>query len=197
MRAITGDRWTTITQLAHPTTGPLLDIGCRDRQLAAHVPDYTGMDLQPPADIVASADEHWPFDDGTYATVVMADVLEHLEHPHHAMNEAARVATGAIVVLLPNLYTLAARGRYLTGRTMDKYDFGPDASQDRHRWLMSFSQARAFTHGRARANGWHVTREAGYVFPFRRRAARAAYRAARVLGPDVWAWEYAARLEPS
>src|SRR3712207_544357 len=126
---IHGDRWQVISDLIGPSPAAVLDVGCRARELERHLPagtPYTGLDLFPPADVIASADEPLPFDDDRFGTVVLADVLEHLEHPHAALDEAMRVATDGVVLLLPNLYHLLSRLRYLAGRTVDKYEFGPE-----------------------------------------------------------------------
>ncbi len=198
--AISGSRWDVILRLLGPDTQSVLDIGCRDMALRTYLPresDYVGFDLFPPAEVIGTAEAPLPFDDDAFATVVLADVLEHLDDPHKALDEAMRVARNSVVVLLPNLYTLWLRLRYLAGRTAGKYEFGPDNRRDRHRWLMNFDQAAAFTRGRAESNGWRVATEWGYDGGFRRRVARFSYRLARLAGgPNLWAWEYAARLEP-
>jgi hypothetical protein len=202
VESVSGDRWSLVVALVGPETKSVLDIGCRGRELRAHLPSnvsYVGMDLFPPADVIASAEEPLPFEDDSFESVVLADVLEHLEDPHAALDEAMRVARCSVVVLLPNLFTLLAR-LYFAGlgrMPTKKYTFGPIPEQDRHRWLLNFEQAACFTTGRATLSGWCVTREYAYVLPFRRWSARFAYQAARVIGgPNLWSWAYAARLEP-
>jgi hypothetical protein len=37
---------------------------------------------------------------------VLADILEHLDNPHRALDEAMRVAADSVIVLLPNIYTV-------------------------------------------------------------------------------------------
>jgi SAM-dependent methyltransferase len=196
-----GARWDVIADLIGIDTTSVLDVGCRDRALKDHLASsvrYVGLDLFPPADVIASADEPLPFEDGAFDAVVLADVLEHLNDPQAALDESIRVASKSVVVLLPNLYTLLLRVHYLTGRTFGKYHFGPDNSLDRHRWLMNFDQAADFTRGRAARSGWRVAREGGHTGDFRRTSARAVYAVARTLGtPNLWAWEYVARLEPA
>ena len=196
---ISGTRWEVLQHLIGSDTASVLDIGCRGRELSRHVRTerYVGLDLAEPADVIASAADPLPFQSASFTCVVLADVLEHLENPHSALDEAMRVATQSVVVLLPNVYTLWLRLRYLGGRTMGKYEFGPAERVDRHRWLMNFDQARDFTRGRAARNRWRVDAEFAYYRAFRRPHARAAYTLARVLaGPNLWAWEYAARLTP-
>lgn len=197
---VAGTRWDVITDLVGADTSSVLDVGCRDRALQHHLASsvsYVGLDLFAPADVIASADEPLPFEDAQFEVVVLADVLEHLNNPHSALDEAIRVASKGVVVLLPNLYTLLLRVQFAAGRTFGKYSFGPDNTLDRHRWLMNFDQAAHFTRGRADRSGWQVAREGGHTRNFRRTSVRAVYAAARIIGtPNLWAWEYVARLEP-
>jgi hypothetical protein len=191
-----------IVSLICPDTRSVLDIGCRGRELRDHLPsgvDYLGVDISPPADVIASADEPLPFESDSFDSVVLADVLEHLDRPHFALDEAMRIATRSVVVLLPNLFTLLDRMYFaVLGRLPgDKYAFGPIPPVDRHRWILSFDQAASFTVGRAAQAGWRVTRQCAYAYPFRRISARLAYGIAQRIGAqNLWSWEYAARLEP-
>jgi SAM-dependent methyltransferase len=191
-----------ICELIGEDTGSVLDVGCRDRALERHLPvasHYVGLDLRPPADIIATAEGPLPFEDASFDSVVLADVLEHLNDPHTALDEAMRVARAAVVVLLPNMYTLYYRLRFVSGRLPgDKYSLTATRRRDRHRWLPSFEEAADFTRGRAEEAGWRAAREYAYDKPFHRPAARFAYWSARLLGgPGLWSWEYAARLEPA
>ncbi len=195
-----GDRWSLVTHLIGPAAS-VLDVGCRDRALAAKLPpdvDYVGVDLGPPADVIANAEEPLPFESRSFEVVVLADVLEHLDDPHAALDECMRIARRGVVVLLPNVFCLPhriafARGRMLSG----KYRFGSEPVRDRHRWILDVTQAREFAQGRAAGAGWHVGSEYAYGGGFRRRSVRTVLAAARLAGgPDLWAWEYGARLEP-
>ncbi len=79
----------------------LLDLGCGTGWLAAHYPDYTGMDGS--AEAVALAREQGrnvqhgdltaplPFPDATFGGVVLKDVLEHVPDPVAVVLEARRV----------------------------------------------------------------------------------------------------------
>lgn len=187
------ERWRLIAELVGDADS-VLDIGCRDRELRNHlVCDYVGLDLQPPADVVHSAEAPLPFGDSDFGCVVLADVLEHLDDPYSALDEAMRVGR-SVVVLLPNIYTLMLRLRFLSGSLGAKYAFEPENHQDRHRWIMSYSEARQFTHHRASVKGYCVEREVAYCYPFRRRSVRLLHRLVKPLGPDLWGYEYAARL---
>lgn len=201
IEAAEGDRWDLILELIGEQGESVLDIGCRERRLAAMLPSdrgYVGLDLFPPADVIASAEDALPFDDDAFDTVVLADVLEHLNHPHAAFDEALRVARRSVVVLLPNVLSLTLRAQFALGRLPAKYAFGPDDVLDRHRWLMNFDQAALFARERAARRDWVPVREHAYTVRFGRRATRAAYRfASAVAGPNLWAWEYAARFEPA
>jgi len=200
--SVSGDRWTLIVDLIGPDTESVLDVGCRKGELREHLPEkarYVGLDLLPPADVIASAEEPLPFDDDSFESVVLADVLEHLNDPHRALDEAMRVARRPVVVLLPNIFTLLIRIYFAALGRMpsQKYAFGPEPKGDRHRWIMNFDEAASFTAGRAALTNWCVARECAYALPFRRRSARLAYGVAGVIGgPNLWSWEYAARLEP-
>jgi SAM-dependent methyltransferase len=202
LEMVSGDRWSLIVELIGTDVESVLDVGCRGRELREYLPrtvHYVGMDLFPPADVIATAEASLPFDDDSFEAVVLADVLEHLDDPHSALDEAMRVASRSVVILLPNLFTLLFRIYFVAlGRMPSKkYAFGPDPCLDRHRWLMNFDQAAEFTAGRASLADWHVARECAYILPFRRLSARLAYGAARLVGgPNLWSWEYAARLEP-
>lgn len=139
----------------------VVDVGRRDKALRDHLPQgvrYVGLDLCPPADVIADAEQPLPFSDREFSCVVLADVLEHLDDPHAALGEAMRVGKSA-VVLLPNMLALEHRLSFLRGKLdTSKYDFGPDNPRDRHRWLMNHDQARDFTRAVAAEAGcgWHV-----------------------------------------
>jgi len=195
------ERFSLIVELLGRDADDVLDVGCRDRALSRCLPPggrYVGLDREAPADVVASADEPLPFADRSFSAVVCADVLEHLENPHAALDEAMRVARSAVVVLLPNMFALQHRIAFLRGRmATDKYAFTSTPTADRHRWLMNVTQAHEFATGRAAQNAWRVARTVSFDGAFRHPLARASLKVARLLGsPDVWAWEYAARLEP-
>lgn len=95
----------------------VLDVGCgegHDLRLLAHVlpARVTGCDLSPAAveqarathpryrfDVASALD--LPYEDEAFDLVLCLEVLEHLEHPHLALAELARVSREHVVVSTP------------------------------------------------------------------------------------------------
>ena len=79
----------------------LLDVGCGTGWLAEHFRDYTGIDGSPDAVSAAQAkgrsitegdvDEPLPFEDASFAGVVLKDLLEHVADPVAVVREVHRV----------------------------------------------------------------------------------------------------------
>jgi hypothetical protein len=160
---------------AFPTIwrGFVLDVGCRTRELEQALADrpvsYIGLDLTPPADVVADLGEGIPLPDDTADVVVALDVLEHVDGIYEAFAELCRVAHRHIVISLPNAYVLKHRWRQLRGRVAAKYGLPTEPPPDRHRWLFPLTDARRFCRYRAELAGWKVITEAVVVGPRRRR----------------------------
>ncbi len=74
--------------------------------VAAH---YTGVDIDPSAEIVADLGDRLPFDDDFAQVVVALDVLEHTDDIHHSFAELCRVASEHVVIALPNVYVIECR----------------------------------------------------------------------------------------
>jgi hypothetical protein len=153
--------------------GVLLDVGCRGRELRDALEGrpirYVGLDLHPPADVVADLGDGIPLADAEVDVVVALDVLEHVDGIHAAFHELCRVARRHVVIALPNAYVLRARWRHLRGHRGGKYGLPSDPPLDRHRWLFSLDDARRFCRQRAKLAGWHVVAESVVVGPRRRR----------------------------
>lgn len=97
--------------------GAVLDVGCAGGGLAAvlEASSYVGLDYPVTAIELYGTRPHvfgdahcLPFADGTFDTVLMLDVLEHLSDPGTALGEAARVlkSDGKIVLVVPFAYPL-------------------------------------------------------------------------------------------
>lgn len=141
--------------------GKVLDIGCDQKQLAAHLPSsaaYTGVDISQAADVVLDLDrQDLPFAAGAFDTVIASDVLEHLERLHAVFDELCRVSAGRVIVSLPNpvrnLMLEIARG---SGGKLKYYGLPVEAPKDRHRWFFGAEEAAHFLRERSRRHGFEV-----------------------------------------
>ena len=174
----------------------VVDVGSRSRELetalagvAAH---YTGVDIDPSAEIVADLGDRLPFDDHFAQVVVALDVLEHTDDIHHSFAELCRVASEHVVVALPNVYVIECRIAVMRGEWLSKYGLPIDKPDDRHRWFFSYDMARSWTAEQAARSGWRVMDERALLGP--RRARAAGWAAKR--WPNLLAQTYVALLEP-
>ena len=154
--------------------GNVLDIGCR----SGHLKDvlweckkeirYVGLDLHPPADIIADLEKGLPFSDESFDVVVAMDVLEHTDDIYKAFEELCRVSRKFVLVTLPNAYELKGRIKFFFGhRLSGKYGLPAEPPTDRHRWLFSFNEAVHFVHVRAAKCGFEVKDEGCLIGPSR------------------------------
>lgn len=92
--------------------GRVLDIGGGTAHIKEFRPDIISADILPFPGIDVVADAHrLPFPDGSFAGIVMLDVLHHLERPIEFLKEASRVLRpgGRIAMIEPAMTTLARR----------------------------------------------------------------------------------------
>jgi SAM-dependent methyltransferase len=93
----------------------VLDLGCGlggysralgERGFDCYALDVIGEYVEAARSIGVRADrydgEHVPLEDGTVETVIMVEVLEHLEDPGALLREASRVASRNVLVTTPN-----------------------------------------------------------------------------------------------
>jgi 2-polyprenyl-3-methyl-5-hydroxy-6-metoxy-1,4-benzoquinol methylase len=90
--------------------GDVLDIGCGLGLLKNYldkckVSGYIGLDVDGKIDVHGSVYD-LPFKDENFDTVVMSEVLEHLEHPLDAVREVKRVCKSRIILSVPNPYSV-------------------------------------------------------------------------------------------
>jgi hypothetical protein len=124
------------------------------------------MDLFPPANVIANLGSGLPFARESSDTVVALDVLEHTDDIHKSFSELCRVARSHVLIILPNMYEIQLRMKLLFGRQLSgKYGLPSQAPKDRHRWLFSFLDAKAFTHALADRCGFEVVRQLVRLFP--------------------------------
>jgi 2-polyprenyl-3-methyl-5-hydroxy-6-metoxy-1,4-benzoquinol methylase len=76
----------------------------------------------------AQVESALPFRDGTFATVIAAEIIEHVFDTQAVLNELARVIQpgGWLAITTPNLVALSGRAQILLGRTPHNIEF--DAS---------------------------------------------------------------------
>ena len=127
----------------------LLDVGCRTmdlKPLLSSCSDYVGTDLIPADGVIpCDLEKPLPMKDNSYDVVTVLDVLEHLNNPHGTLRELCRVARKAVFVSLPNMYYIQFRWNFFRGRGISaKYAFLPEPVLDRHRWVLSYSEAMRF-----------------------------------------------------
>jgi 2-polyprenyl-3-methyl-5-hydroxy-6-metoxy-1,4-benzoquinol methylase len=108
-----------LDRIARLCRGDVLDVGCGASILKGLLPSggYTGMDIAC-GDIRGSALE-LPIGSMRFDTVVLCEILEHLENPAGAIREAARVARGRLIISVPNEYSLVRLARLAAGREIE------------------------------------------------------------------------------
>jgi hypothetical protein len=114
------DRWRYARVAAH-CTGAVLDVGCGRqilRTCLARDTRYVGVDLEEPGALRASALalSLLPL---SFDTVVLCEVLEHLEAPGTALREAAAISRKRIVITVPNDHSLVRLARLALGRDIE------------------------------------------------------------------------------
>jgi SAM-dependent methyltransferase len=127
----------------------LFDAGCRTMALKPFLSKYSkyiGGDLRPAENVlVCDLSAPLPFESNTFDIVAALDVLEHLDNPHFALQELIRVADKAVIISLPNIYYFSFRINFLLGNGISgKYRFPAAPIMDRHRWILSYTEAKVF-----------------------------------------------------
>jgi|SRR6185437_8029070 len=114
------DRW-RYAQVAEHCAGTVLDIGCGRQILRTYLAPaatYLGVDVEEPGALRASA-LALPLRPRSFDTVVLCEVLEHLEAPGAALREAAAVSRKRIIVTVPNDHSLVRLARLALGRDVE------------------------------------------------------------------------------
>jgi 2-polyprenyl-3-methyl-5-hydroxy-6-metoxy-1,4-benzoquinol methylase len=121
--------------------GPLLDVGCWDGQFITHVvrdQRIIGVDVSTSAlararrsgliPVRAQTELGLPFTDAAFATVVAAEIIEHVFDTEALARELVRLVKpgGWLVITTPNLVALSGRAQFLLGRSPRNIEF--DAS---------------------------------------------------------------------
>ena len=104
--------------------GRILDVGCGEMITTRKIPGAVGMDLDQ-GDVKGSVYKI-PFLDQTFDTVLLLDVIEHLDHPVTAIKEIRRVLKpqGKLILMFPN-DTVFFLARMICGKWTEAYmDYG-------------------------------------------------------------------------
>jgi hypothetical protein len=139
----------------------VLDVGCDIggvRQFVGPNTRYFGVDMQGLPNQVVNLDrDGLPFGPKEFETVLVFEVLEHLERIHDSFDSILKIAKNTVI---GSLYVETASSR---GRLCDAGGAGagnatlPLASVfDRHRWIFNFADALNFVHYRAGLQGYKI-----------------------------------------
>jgi hypothetical protein len=133
----------------------VLDVGCRDTALRKFLQpgiEYRGVDLVGGNDVLAhDLEDPLPLRDGEFDLAIALDVIEHVDNAQQLMKDLIRVANVAVIGSLPNMYYWKYRAKFLMGAPLGgKYEFTPEETKDRHRWLTSYKNSVSFIAGLAK-----------------------------------------------
>jgi len=133
--------------LAKRPGGALLDVGCYDGQFITRVvaePRVFGVDISERAlrlagqrgvpGVRAQIEAGLPFRSDTFATVVAAEVIEHVFDTEAFVCEMARVMRpgGWLALTTPNLVALSGRAQLLLGRSPHNVEFNASPGTSGH-----------------------------------------------------------------
>lgn len=128
--------------------GSVLDIGCGDGLLLEQLKNkgltVSGIDISSTAInickergldcIHGDISEKLPFEDNSYDSVLLIDVLEHLFQPIEVLKEARRISKGCVLISIPNFVSLPARAQVFLGRVPEN-----NTPRDGHVYFMTMT----------------------------------------------------------
>lgn len=127
--------------------GTVLDVGCYDGQFITHIVDtdkVIGLDIVHAAlrratargvrAVCGQVEAALPFASNSFATVVAAEVIEHVFDTQAVVLELARVLQpgGWLALTTPNLVALSGRAQLLLGRSPHNVEFDASPSTSGH-----------------------------------------------------------------
>jgi len=141
----------------------VLDVGCYDGQFIVQVLPGTdsvvGLDVSTTAlraargrgvpGVRAEVERALPFMDAAFATVVAAEVIEHVFDTQAVVTELARVLRpgGWLVVTTPNLVALSGRAQLLLGRSPHNVEFDASPGTSGHIRYLTFDTLETLLRG--------------------------------------------------
>jgi SAM-dependent methyltransferase len=164
-----------VVALASALPGTLLDLGCGSgalvRALRAAGRDARGIEIDRPAIVDSLRDDvrpfvtlydgrgGLPFEDGSFASVVCSEVLEHMDDPLGAIREIGRVASSSALITVPDMSAiplLSAHG-VVPWHLLEASHFNFFTQASLHRALSTvFPHVRFARLGEGRVNGTTV-----------------------------------------
>lgn len=116
----------TLGLIKKHTKKNVLDIGCG---IGAYINELTklgykcsGIEINPEyvnkckdqnLDVTLMSSEKLQFNDNSFDTVTMIEVLEHIQNPEKALSEAFRVAKNNVIISVPNIDIIPIMSQYL------------------------------------------------------------------------------------
>jgi hypothetical protein len=158
------NKYRVVGDILRDAEGSLLDVGARDRRLAAELDPqrlaYYSADAGEGHDYQIDLEQKLDLPDEAFDYVVALDVLEHVEHIHRAFHKLARITRHCLIIGLPHLASLARRWSFLWRGHLGtkKYDLYPQHQGDRHRWFTIYPQINAFVEANALRAGFVLER---------------------------------------
>jgi SAM-dependent methyltransferase len=144
--------------------GWVLDVGCWDGQLISQVIEprsaerVVGLDVSHAAlraarqravhPVRAQLEVSLPFRDGGFATVVAAEIIEHVFDTQSVINELARALSpgGWLVITTPNLVALSGRAQLVLGRSPHNVEFDASPGTAGHIRYFTFDTLELLLH---------------------------------------------------
>jgi 2-polyprenyl-3-methyl-5-hydroxy-6-metoxy-1,4-benzoquinol methylase len=140
--------------------GLVLDVGCYDGQFITRVVEpgpaaLIGLDVAVPAlhaartrgvqGVRAQIEAGLPFRSGAFATVVVAEVIEHVFDTQAVVDELARVLRpgGWLALTTPNLVALSGRAQLVLGRSPHNVEFDASPGTSGHIRYFTFDTLEA------------------------------------------------------
>lgn len=148
--------------IEHGSITSVLDVGCRESELANRLPDsiiYVGSDLrQNRAGLVTYIGDIATISiREQYDCVCALDILEHLDAPSATLRKLLSLSSDLTIISLPNCYDIKCRWRYAKhGRLGGKYRFEYPEPLDRHRWVMGVQEIEVFLKAVSAETNRHV-----------------------------------------
>jgi ubiquinone/menaquinone biosynthesis C-methylase UbiE len=180
--------------------GMVLDVGCRDKYMAKWVAGkYVGIDVSGLPDVVADLEYRLPFRDASFDMVMALDVLEHLDRLHQAFAEICRLSRRYVIICLPNDYEWHFRLRVLFGNYLSSQFILPaEPPSDRHKWLISYRDAKNFIVNAGKRQGFEVIEEVLAYWDYRAFFPKLIKFLGKMIAPygsNFFAYKYLALLE--